>query len=422
MRHPGGEAQVRLLRMSAQHPPSPSVAWVGSALGVAQLIAWGTIYYAIAVIGDPMQRDLALSRGELFGVFTGSLALSGLLTPWAGRLVDRIGGRTVLVAGAALGALGFGVLACAKSVWTLGVGWTIEGVAMALGLYDTCFAALGQAAPQAYRRGVTAVTLIAGLASSCFWPISHYLVDALGWRATCGVFVILLLLCVPIYLSVLPPHARGSSALGERAVDAPRVAAAAAATHTPARMLALAFAGTALVSGALSSHLVGALGALHFTPVHAVWIASSIGVMQVLGRFVELRFGAGMSAHGLGLLTFGGITGSLILLLFSEAVPVVVLLFAALYGTANGVLTIVKALVPVQMFGTREVGTVLGRFAAPSLIARAAAPWAFAFSEELLGGAKRAIVMLVGIAVVSLGIYAGVLRVTSGWSRASLGR
>lgn len=168
MRDTRGQAQDRLLRVSAQRSTSRGVAWLGGGLGVAQLIAWGTIYYAIAVLGEPMQRDLALSRSELYGLFTWSLALAGLLAPSAGRLVDRPGGRTILVAGAVLGSLGFLVLALAQSLWMLGIGWTLEGGAMALGLYDTCFAALGQAAPHAYRRAVTAVTLIAGLASTCF--------------------------------------------------------------------------------------------------------------------------------------------------------------------------------------------------------------------------------------------------------------
>ena len=395
--------------MDERPRPAPrSVAWLGSGLGIAQLIAWGTIYYAIAVLSEPMQRDLALSRSEFYGLFTWSLALSGLLAPWAGRLVDRIGGRMVLVAGVMLGALGFSILAGAQSAWMLGIGWTVEGVAMALGLYDTCFAAVGQAAPHAYRRAVTAVTLIAGLASTCFWPISHYLVEALGWRSTCGVFVVLLVACVPLYLLVLPPHARGTSALSGRAGDEPPSDQPGA--NGFARMLALAFAGAALVSGALSVHLVGALGWLRFSPEHAVWIASSIGVMQVLGRFVELRFGTGLSAHRLGLLTFASMTISLVLLLAAAVLPPAVLLFAVLYGAANGAMTIVKAVLPVEMFGTREVGAVLGRFSAPSLVTRAAAPWAYALSEQAFNGTGGALSLLVSVSVCSLCIYVYVLR------------
>src|SRR5690606_17619678 len=71
-------------------------------------------------------------------------------------------------------------------------------------------------------------------------------------------------------------------------------------------------------------------------------------------------------------------------------------LFAVLYGAANGVMTIVKAVLPVEMFGTRAVGAVLGRFAAPSLVTRAAAPWAYAVAEQTFGGAAGAVALLVG--------------------------
>ena len=50
-------------------------------MGIAQLVAWGTLYYAIAVLGEPMRRELGLSQPRLFGVFACSLALSGLLAP-----------------------------------------------------------------------------------------------------------------------------------------------------------------------------------------------------------------------------------------------------------------------------------------------------------------------------------------------------
>lgn len=52
--------------MIAQRPSSRSVSWLGTGVGAAQLIAWGTIYYSVAVLAEPMQRDLAIARSELF--------------------------------------------------------------------------------------------------------------------------------------------------------------------------------------------------------------------------------------------------------------------------------------------------------------------------------------------------------------------
>jgi len=121
------------------------------ALGIAQTVAWGTLYYAIAVLGPPMEQELELDHVELFGLFAASLGLAGVLAPWAGRQVDRRGGRAVLTSGLLLGTLGFLILSVSHSGWTIGLGCVINGVAMAFGLYETCFAAIGQAAPESYR-------------------------------------------------------------------------------------------------------------------------------------------------------------------------------------------------------------------------------------------------------------------------------
>ncbi len=49
-----------------------------------------------------------------------------------------------------------------------------------------------------------------------------------------------------------------------------------------------------------------------------------------------------------------------------------------LYGASNGVLTIVRGIVPAELFGRTAFGSTLGSLAAPSLVARAVAPLACA--------------------------------------------
>ena len=82
----------------------PIAPFVG-AIGVAQLISWGTLFYAIGVLGPAMGRDLAITEVFVFGAFTAGLLVSGTLSPLVGRLVDRHGGRVVLAAGSVLSAL-----------------------------------------------------------------------------------------------------------------------------------------------------------------------------------------------------------------------------------------------------------------------------------------------------------------------------
>jgi MFS family permease len=385
-------------------PSAPPVAALVAGLGVAQLLAWGALYYAIAVIGPAMRGELRVSDGELFGSFTCALIISGVLAPWAGRMLDRHGGRHVLVAGALVGAAGFLVLARTTSFAGLLLGWSLDGVAMALGLYETCFAALARVEPRRYRRAVTGVSLIAGFASTVCWPVSHQLLSAIGWRALCDVYAGALGVCAVIYLAVLPGETR------EVAPARTSTASRSVLDRPPReRLVALAFAGASLISASLSAHLLSILGTLALPEGTAVWAASSIGVMQVLGRLLELAHGARHGALRLGLVTFGALCASMAVLLAVPVAPWALVPFALVYGLANGLMTIVRATLPVEMAGLHHVGALLGTFSAPSLVARALAPLGFAMATGALG-TRGALLCLAAVAALTLLTHVSAMR------------
>ena len=175
------------------------------ALGVAQIISWGTLFYAIAVLGESMRNDLALSSTWLFGAFTLGLLLSGAASPIAGRLVDAKGGRFVLAWGSVIAALALATIASAGDAVSLFMGWALAGIAMAACLYDPAFVTLHQLTGSRYRSAVTVLTLFGGLASTVFWPASQWLLDAMGWRDTLWIYSALHLgVCLPLHLVFVP--------------------------------------------------------------------------------------------------------------------------------------------------------------------------------------------------------------------------
>lgn len=101
---------------------APPLIPIISALGVAQIISWGSLYYAIAVLGESMYRDLGISSTSLFGAFTLSLFLSGLAAPTVGKLIDRHGGRPILIGGSATSALALTLYATAVGPFTSSTG------------------------------------------------------------------------------------------------------------------------------------------------------------------------------------------------------------------------------------------------------------------------------------------------------------
>ena len=63
------------------------------ALGITQIVAWGTTLYALGVLGKPIAADTGWSQTIVFGGLTIGLLVSGATSTFVGRLIDRRGGQ-----------------------------------------------------------------------------------------------------------------------------------------------------------------------------------------------------------------------------------------------------------------------------------------------------------------------------------------
>ncbi|MBK6396073.1 MAG: hypothetical protein IPF73_16510 [Betaproteobacteria bacterium] len=135
----------------------------------------------------------------------------------------------MLVASALVLPAGLVLLAAAQGPVSLALAWIVLGVGMALGLYDTAFAALTAMYGHGARTPITGITLMAGFASTIGWPVSAWLDHAIGWRGACVAWAIVhLVVTLPCYLVAVPrrampatpgggrPRARRGTALGVR--------------------------------------------------------------------------------------------------------------------------------------------------------------------------------------------------------------
>src|SRR5258708_24108478 len=89
---------------------------VVSAIGIAQILSWGSSYYLVAVLATPIAGDTQWPLSWIFGGLSLGFLVSGLVSPRVGRLIDRHGGRPVLAAGAVLIAIGQLLLAVAPPI------------------------------------------------------------------------------------------------------------------------------------------------------------------------------------------------------------------------------------------------------------------------------------------------------------------
>jgi hypothetical protein len=385
----------------------PKLTTLLPALGIAQIVSWGSLFYSIAVLAEPMGAELHLTRVEVFAGFSVALAISGLLSPWVGRVIDAKGGRFVLCRGALVGAAALVILANADRYGTILFGWCIAGVAMSMTLYDPAFATHGQITGERYRRALTGLTLIAGFASTAFWPLTHALARSFGWRTTLLIFAGLhIVVALPLIAVFVPKRAQAARPAAPMAVPA-----ISARSTAPGQVwLATCFALFAFVFSSMSAHLVGVLQLKGLSTTQAVGLLSLVGPMQVTGRIVEMTFGARFSVAAVGCFAFALLSGALALLFFVQGPGVLSWVFVVSYGCANGVITIVRGVLPAALFGREQLGHLLGWLARPGFVAQAIAPATIA--ALLMSGSPQLVVAVAsGSIAVALGCLIVALRV-----------
>jgi predicted MFS family arabinose efflux permease len=373
-----------------------------TALGIAQIISWGTLFYAIGVLGKAMRVDLGISELYLFSAFTAGLFVSGIVAPFMGRLIDRRGGRFVLSLGSVLAAVSTATLALAPTAEAMVVGWLIAGAAMAACLYDPAFATLSQHTGARYRKAVTALTLFGGFASTVFWPLSHILLEAWGWRITFGIYAAMhVFLCLPIHQLFVPRHSHITST-EMKASSGPSPGL----SDPRLIWLAMSFAIATFIFGVIAVHLINLLTTAGLTAAQAVTISMLVGPMQVAGRVIEFGLSGRVRAVTVGLVAFALMMLALVALISVEGFGIAAIVFVIAYGCGNGVLTIVKGAAPVELFGTQGLGALLGYLSRAGFLAKAIAPAAFSGLLTLGLTRNAALSSLVALAFAGMGTYA----------------
>jgi predicted MFS family arabinose efflux permease len=344
------------------------------ALGITQILAWGSSYYLPAVLAKPIAADTGWPLTWVVGGLSLGLLVSGLAAPAVGRLIHRHGGRPVLGGGAILLATGLLGLALAPTLPVFLLAWLIVGLGMSAGLYDAAFSTLGRIYGQKARPHITTLTLFGGFASTACWPLSAYLVSEFGWRGACVAYAAIhLFLTLWIYVLVLPKL--------PPALDAPKPTATQAA-RTPARfptvfaVMAATTTLSAVISTAISVHLLTILQGRDITLAAAVALGTLVGPSQVGARFVEMLIAR--HHHPIWTKMASVLFVALGLGLLWSHVPILPLALI-FYGAGIGLESIARATVPLSIFGADGYAPLMGKLAMPSLIAQAAAPSVGAF-------------------------------------------
>jgi len=366
-------------------------------LSLAQLITWGSVFYTFALLLEPVERELGLSRAQSSLAFSLALLAEGVFAFPVGRWIDRGHERAVMTGGSLLVAAALAFHAQIHSVAAFYAAWALLGAALAATLYTPVFAVVTRRFPQDFRRAIITMTFLGGLASSVFIPLSAWLIAAFGWRQALLVLAgVHLLVCVPLHAICL----RGAPAA--RAMQA-------SSDHSPATLLRSApflligvfVVGMMGITAAIPPHLISLLRESGLREAWVIAIPATIGVMQVLGRlllyFFEHRFDLHVANRCIPVL----IPLALAALIAGAASPAAGLAFVVLYGLGNGMLTIVKGTAIAQYVSRDHVASLNGALGLPQAIARAIAPLLLGLLWNQDVGYRWGLALLLVVGIVS---------------------
>jgi MFS family permease len=374
-----------------------------TALGVAQILGWGTTFYFPAVLAEPIVADTGWSLAWVVGGASIGLLVAGLISPRVGRLVDRHGGRPVLAASSVFFAIGLACIGLAPTLPFYLLGWVAMGIGMGCGLYDAAFAALGRLYGHEARGPITNLTLFGGFASTVCWPLSAFLANGFGWRGACLIYAVMHL-AITLPLNLMMPAGRATET-----ADAPARSNASEtkpATFAHERLiivlLALVMTLAAGIGSIMVVHLLIFLQARGVELALAVTFGTLFGPAQVGARVIERVFG--QHYHPIWTMIASCVLMFVGLLLLLVGFPILAIAII-LYGAGYGISWIARGTLPLALFGPQRYPILMGRLAFPSLIVQALAPAAGALLLVHYG-ADVTIAVLTAFAAVNVVVIA----------------
>jgi MFS family permease len=369
-------------------------------LSLGQLITWGSVFYTFALLMEPVERELGLTRAQSSLAFSLALLAEGVFAYPVGRWIDQGHERAVMTGGSLLVAVCLVAHGFVGGVAGFYAVWIGLGAGLAATLYSPVFAVVTRRFPHDFRRAIITLTFLGGLASTVFIPLSAWLIQSLGWRHALWVLAALqLFVCAPlhaVFLRDAPPAPVHAGTVGK------------AGSHTdylrsaPFLLIGVFVICMMGVTAALPPHMISLLRGNGLAEAWVIAIPASIGLIQVLGRLLLYFFEHHFDLHLANRLIPTLIPLGLAALLAGAGHPWAALLFVLLYGLGNGMMTIVKGTAIAQYVSRDHVASLNGALGLPSALARAVAPFLLGVLWSAEAGYVRGLWLLLAMSVAAV--------------------
>lgn len=377
-------------------------------LGISQIIAYGLMFYVFAQIKVPLADMLGVTPADILIGLTISLLIQAGIAPIVGAWVDHYGALRVMAVGLITGALGMVIMAFSPVYWVFLLAMVPLGVGFSMSCYEVAFSAAVQMNEPAARRNISLITFYGGVASTLTW------ISVAPLLARFDLFYSLIFMAILLVVMALWLGRMGVKMAmpGRIAADAPPIPfrwtelthneKVAMVTLASASCLEyMSFAGITLMLIHWYVERFADLGV-------AVILASIYGPFQVVGRVLEMRFGARHDARITAMLAFAMVPMALVLIQF-PSLPMVVL-GMAMFGMGHGVLTVSFGFITNMYFRAAVYGRAKGWITTPRAIGMAIGPSLAGFIYAT-GGSGLFFVAMIVLALLAWGVFFMILTI-----------
>lgn len=340
--------------------------------GCNQLINWGISFYMPGTFAQAITLDRGWSSPEIYLGLTLAMLMMAAVSPFVARLLARFGGQRVVMSGTLLIAASCVAMTYTSTLAGWYAVWLITGIGMRLSLYDALFASLVNLYGQQARRTISRVTLAGGLASAVFWPLGDALLRVMRWQDALLIYALFGLLSA-VLICQLPHHKPLVTAKAKASVpeDDP---------HN-GWLYATFIALITFVSNGTSTHLPEFIASFGLP----VGIGMLWGFGQTGARLMEVLAGTRLTAFRLTLLTSLAMPLCFLVGLSGSTFVWCAAGFVLGYGAINGLVTIVKATLPLELFSAASYARRTGLLLIPGQLMAAASPFAYAWLNNVFG-------------------------------------
>lgn len=374
-------------------------------LSLGQLISWGLVYYTFPLFVVPMTQELGWSRSGMFGALSAGLMVAGLCSIPVGAWIDRGQGRKLMTGGSLLAAALMLLWARIDSLPVFYAMWIGLGACQAVLLYEPAFAVITRVYGPRYKQAILLMTFLGGLASTFGIPFTQFLIERIGWRESLVVLAAINVAVAALHWLFVPGPQEKPVPIGEAKPPAEgmtKKSPLATAVRVPAFWgLVVAFAGYGLAFSAMSFHLIPLLDDRGVPTAVVMAIIALIGPMQVVGRVLLMVGQRHITTIQLGAGIYFAFPISMAMLALGISDVYGLILFAIIYGVANGLITILRGMAVPEFIGPEGYGVVSGALTMPTNIMRAAGPVLASLAWAAFGGYTPVLWGLAGIMLVA---------------------